>query len=112
MRQAGVLAAAGIVALEQMTERVAEDHQRAARLSEGLAAIAGIAVEQKPLATNMVFIHLEDDIPLDTRQVVSRLKEQGVLVGAVGSRRFRLVTHYWVDDRAVERTVEAFAKVL
>jgi len=112
MRQAGVLAAAGIVALEQMTGRVAEDHQRAARLSEGLAAIAGIAVEQKPLATNMVFIHLEDQVPLDTRQVVSRLKEQGVLVGAVGSRRFRLVTHYWVDDRAVERTVEAFAKVL
>lgn len=111
MRQAGVLAAAGIVALEQMTGRLVEDHTRAARLAEGLASIAGIMVEQKQRATNMVFIQLSDEIPLDTREIVLRLKELGVLVGAVGSRRFRLVTHYWVDDKAVERAVKAFARI-
>ena len=112
MRQAGVLAAAGIVALEQMTERVTEDHARAARLSQGLADVPGIVVEQKEHGTNMVFVRLSDEISMDAAAVVSRLKALGVLVGAVGSRRFRLVTHYWVDDLAVERTVAAFSEVL
>ena len=112
MRQAGVLAAAGIVALEQMTERLAEDHARADCLSKGLADVPGIVVEQKEHSTNMVFVGLADEISMDAEAVVSRLKALGVLVGAVGSRRFRLVTHYWVDDSAVERTVAAFSKVL
>ena len=112
MRQVGVLAAAGIVALEQMTGRLAEDHLRAARLSEGLAAISGVEVEQKALSTNMVFVRLAEEVPADSAEVEARLKDRGILVGAVGPRRFRLVTHYWIDDAAVERTVEAFSKVI
>ena len=112
MRQVGVLAAAGIVALEQMTGRLAEDHLRAARLSEGLAAISGVEVEQKALSTNMVFVRLAEEVPADSTEVEARLKDRGILVGAVGPRRFRLVTHYWIDDAAVERTVEAFSKVI
>ncbi len=112
MRQVGVLAAAGIVALEQMTGRLAEDHLRATRLSDGLAAISGVEVEQKALSTNMVFVRLAEGVPTDSTKVEARLKDRGILVGAVGPRRFRLVTHYWIDDAAVERTVEAFSKVI
>jgi threonine aldolase len=111
MRQAGILAAAGIVALETMTERLAEDHRRAQRLAEGLAALPGVVAPPRP-QTNMVFIELAESVSLGTREVTERLAQHGVRVGAVGSRRFRLVTHYWIDDAAVERTVQVFSEVL
>ncbi len=111
MRQAGVLAAAGIVALETMIDRLAEDHSRARRLAEGLAAIPGLVLDGVP-PTNMVFLGLADEVPADAREVAGLLKSRGVLVGAVSERRFRLVTHYWIDDAAVDRSVEAFAQML
>jgi threonine aldolase len=111
MRQAGVLAAAGIVALETMIDRLAEDHARARRLAKGLAAIPGLAVDGVP-QTNMVFVSLVDGVPADAEQVVERLSGLGVKVGDVAERRFRLVTHYWIDDAAVDRAVEAFAQVM
>jgi threonine aldolase len=112
MRQAGVLAAAGIIALEQMVDRLAEDHARAKMLASGLAGISGLQVERESPPTNMVFAALEEGSPLTAPQLAQRLLECGVKVGAVGSRRMRLVTHYWIDDSAVERTVEAFQRVL
>ena len=112
MRQAGVLAAAGIVALETMIERLAEDHERARKLADGLARIPGLAIDARP-ATNMVFISLaEDTAPLTASQVVERLAERGVKIGKAGHNTFRLVTHYWIDDEAVERAVAAFGEVL
>jgi hypothetical protein len=60
----------------------------------------------------MIFVGLTDEVPLTTEQVVQHLDNHGVKVGAVASRRFRLVTHYWIDDLAVERTAEAFNQVL
>ncbi len=112
MRQAGVLAAAGIVALETMIERLAEDHERARKLADGLARIPGLVIDAGP-ATNMVFISLaEDTAPLTASQVVERLAERGVKIGKAGHNTFRLVTHYWIDDEAVERAVAAFGEVL
>ena len=111
MRQAGMLAAAGIVALEQMVDRLEEDHCRAKNLAQGLANIPGLRVEQMP-PTNMVFAALDDSLGLTAAQVSQRLLEHRVKVGAVAARRFRMVTHYWIDDEAVERTIEAFRKVL
>jgi threonine aldolase len=112
MRQAGVLAAAGIVALETMVDRLAEDHCRAQRLAEGLAAIPGLQLEHPVPPTNMVFARLDEQHPLSTRQVSDRLLERGVKVMVAGSRRFRMVLHYWVDDEGVEKTLEAFRQVL
>ncbi len=112
MRQAGILAAAGIVALETMVERLAEDHVRARRLAEGLADIPGLNLPLGMPATNMVFVAVEDSVPLSTREVAERLRARGVLVGVTGARQFRLVTHYWVDDAGVARAVEAFKTVL
>lgn len=112
MRQAGVLAAAGIVALEQMTDRLAEDHVRARCLAEGLAEIPGVQLAAGSPHTNMIFLSLDETIPSSTKDVAERLAEMGVLVGVVGSRSYRLVTHYWIDDAAVDRAIAAFRTVL
>ncbi|MDI6695512.1 MAG: low-specificity L-threonine aldolase [Anaerolineales bacterium] len=112
MRQAGVLAAAGIVALETMVERLAEDHARARRLAQGLSSVPGLILDAGTPHTNMVYLSLDETIPLSAEQVVERLAERGVKVGAVGPRQFRLVTHYWIDDEAVDDAVEAFGQVL
>lgn len=112
MRQAGILAAAGIVALEHMVNRLEEDHARAARLAEGLKNIPGMRLEHETPPTNMVFAALDDSVPASAGEVAQRLAKEGVLVGAVGPRRFRMVTHYWIDDTAVDRAVAAFGAVL
>ena len=112
MRQAGILAAAGIVALETMIDRLAEDHARAKRLAAGLAKIPGVILEPGTPHTNMIFLGLAESVSLDTKQFTERLAERSVKIGVASSRRFRLVTHYWIDDAAVERTVAAFAASL
>jgi threonine aldolase len=112
MRQAGVLAAAGIVALEQMVDRLGEDHARARRLAQGLAAIPGLVLDQGTPATNMVFLSLAPEVPMDAAQAAQELARLGVRVGVVSKRRFRLVTHYWIDDQSVEMAVQAFKEVL
>jgi threonine aldolase len=110
MRQAGVLAAAGLVALETMIERLAEDHRRARRLAEGLARLPGIEMEPGTPYTNMIFFRLSDDCPVTYQELGRRMAEQGIIIDAW--KRTRLVTHYWIDDEAVERTLAAFGEIL
>jgi threonine aldolase len=111
MRQAGVLAAAGLISLEKMTGRLGQDHARAKILFEGLKQVRGIKLDASP-ASNMVYFDLLDEVPLSVHQVVDEMKKHGVLVDWAGPRRFRLVTHYWVDDAGVDKTLKAFAQVL
>jgi threonine aldolase len=112
MRQAGVIAAAGIVAMESMIDRLAEDHARAKALARGLAAIPGVQIISGQPASNMVFVELDEAVPVDAAQVAAALAKKGVKVGTIGTRRFRLVTHYWIDDTAVNSAVKAFEEVL
>jgi threonine aldolase len=112
MRQAGILAAAGIVALESMVDRLADDHVRAAYLARSLSGISGLILSPDAPATNMVYFGLADTIRLSTDQIEKKLEEHGVLAHASGPRRFRLVTHYWIDDQAVDQTVAAFSTIL
>jgi threonine aldolase len=112
MRQAGVLAAAGIVALEEMVDRLAEDHRRATVLADGLSRLPGLVVQKKEHSTNMVFAHLADEVPFSAAQVAEKMKAEGVLVQPAGPRLFRMVLHYWIDDAAVEKTAASFRKVL
>jgi threonine aldolase len=112
MRQAGILAAAGIVALETMVDRLADDHLRARKLADGLRQVKALELDAGTPATNMVFVTLSADIPMNARQVAAKLKEQGVLVGVVAERRFRLVTHYWIDDEGVNAAVQAFSTTI
>ena len=110
MRQAGVLAAAGIVALEQMADRVGEDHIRAKRLAEGLAEIPG--VEVSPVMSNILYFRLAQDVSKMSDEVVAELAERGVRVMGRLDGRFRLVTHYWISDEDVETTIEAVRAVI
>jgi threonine aldolase len=112
MRQAGVLAAAGVVALESMVDRLVEDHAHARRLAETLGVLPGLALDTGMPATNMVFLSLTESVPFSAAETALRLKQAGVLVSAVGPRRFRLVTHYWVTAEDVEKVAPAFNKAL
>jgi threonine aldolase len=112
MRQAGVLAAAGIVALETMIERLEEDHIRAKNLAQGLATVPGLVLDPGIPDTNMVFLSLNDEMPLSASEVAARLKERGVLAGVVTNRRFRLVTHYWIEDSDIDQAIVGFQEVM
>jgi threonine aldolase len=112
MRQAGILAAAGIVALESMVDRLAEDHTRAASLAAGLKNNPGIILDAGTPATNMIFFTLADTVRLSTEQIENKMKERGILISASGPRRIRLVTHIWIDDTGVEKTIAALQEVL
>lgn len=111
MRQAGVVAAAGIVALKTMTTRLIEDHRRARKLAQGLAKVPGIKLDKGAPATNMVFFDLAAETPT-ALEIQKVLKRKGILVSASGVRRFRMVTHYWIDDQAVGQAVSAFSEAL
>ena len=110
MRQAGVIAAAGIVALETMTDRLSEDHARARRLAAALKDLPEIQLETDPPATNMVYFSLGGGVPLDGAGMERALANEGILIHPVGPRRIRLVLHYWIDDDDVGRTVDAFRR--
>jgi threonine aldolase len=112
LRQSGILAAAGIVALEKMVDRLKEDHMRAKRLADGLGNIPGIILDAGTATTNMVFLSISGQLAFSTQQITARLEKLGVRVGIVGERRFRLVTHYWIEDEDVNQTLKAFGTVL
>jgi threonine aldolase len=102
MRQAGVLAAAGIVALSQMVERLADDHAHAKLLADGLAQIPGIVVQPELVKTNMLFFELADSLALMPETFVQRLRDEANIWLSSGyARRFRAVTHYWIQEADV-----------
>jgi threonine aldolase len=112
MRQAGVLAAAGIVSLEDIVPRLKADHLRAQNLASGLANIPDLILNPQRPPSNMVYLQLGEAIPFDAAKVSQHLMDAGILVGTVGARQFRLVTHYWIDDEAVEVTIRTFEYIL
>ena len=112
MRQVGIIAAAGIISLEKMTKRLGEDHQRAKRMADGLNNIPGIVLDKGTPHTNMIYFNMADHVPFDEKVVCEKMSNYGVLVDWARPRRFRLVTHYWIDDHAVGKTIEAFREVL
>lgn len=112
MRQVGVVAAAGIISLERMTKRLTEDHARAKKLADGLRQVNGLSVDQNSPYTNMVYLNLSEDVQTNAQVITQKIKDFGVLVDPESARRFRLVTHYWIDDPAVEKTIAAFRKAL
>lgn len=112
MRQAGIIAAAGLVALEQMAPRLVKDHERARNLAADLAAISGIEVLNPEPQSNMVYIRFDAASGRESASVAASLAEQGIKVVPRSETDMRLVTHYWIDDQAVLRTVEAFRAAL
>lgn len=104
MRQAGILAAAGILALTEMVDRLAEDHANARYLAEGLNALGGYRVDLDSVETNMVVCHLTGS-RRDAAAEVERWREAGILVNAIGPSTLRLVTHKDVDRADVEEAL-------
>jgi threonine aldolase len=112
MRQAGVIAAAGIVAIEDMTARLHEDHATAQQLAEGLTAIEEVTLESPP-HTNMVFFRLREGAPLTGGQLSDRLRdEHGILLDGGYGSSFRAVTHYWVSPADITATLGAIKHCL
>ncbi len=110
MRQAGVLAAAGIVALEQVADRLGEDHVRAKRLAEGLSGIPG--VEVFPVASNILYFRLAEGVAKTPEAVLEGLAERGVWALGRLDGRFRMVTHHWISDEDVKVAIEALRAVM
>lgn len=109
MRQVGILAAAGLIALKEMTGRLAEDHANARYLANKLAQIPGIRVDMSALDINMVFFVVPEG--LDGAAFAAALRAYGVLVNPPEAGQCRLVTHYWIDRRAIDVAVKAVAEV-
>lgn len=112
MRQAGIIAAAGIVSLQKMTRRLGEDHARARNLAEGLSETPGIQVDPGSPATNMIYFNLVDGTAMTGPKMEAAMQRHGVLIHSVDERRIRVVTHYWIDDTAAERAAAAFRQVM
>jgi threonine aldolase len=112
MRQVGVIAAAGLISLDKMTTRLGDDHTHAKKLAEGLRQIDGIVLDEGSPYTNMIYFNLAGSVRMNAPQVAEKMKDFGVLVDPDDWRRFRLVTHYWIDDDAVEKSILAFKKAL
>ena len=111
MRQVGVIAAAGIVALDEMIDRLAEDHRRAEILTAGLREIPAIQLLPNTPQTNMVYFKLSTDSPMDLPTLIRSFADQGIRIGG-RNNEFRLVTHYWITDAAVEKTIKLFKQFL
>jgi threonine aldolase len=112
MRQAGIIAAAGLFALDHIRPRLAEDHRRAKQLAEELSRLPGLELDPPFPSTNMVYCNLTSEVVASGEKVAEDLKAMGVLIGQTGSRRYRMVTHLWIEDQHIPRVVEAFQEVL
>jgi len=111
MRQAGIIAAAGIVALEQMVDRLAEDHTNARRLAEGLAEIPGLAINLDRVQTNIVIFELTSD-RLTPAELEARLGERGVKLLTIGGRGLRAVIHYGIEADDIEVALAVVREVM
>jgi threonine aldolase len=107
MRQAGVLAAAGLYALDNHVERLAEDHEHARMLAAGIAELAAVKIDPERVETNIVICEVAD-----APAVVAALEERNVRICALGPRLLRMVTHLDVDRAGIERALSAFSAAL
>jgi len=111
MRQAGILAAAGIVAIENMVERLEDDHKNARILGEGLANISGIEVDLETIQTNMVYFDLQES-GMDTYQFLPKLSKYNILGSPRPPTKVRLVTHYGISEEDIYATIKAIKEIV
>jgi len=109
MRQAGVIAATGLIALETMVDRLAEDHSNARTLAEGLAELPGVTCDLSRVQTNLVFIDLHK---MSSARFEAECRNRGLLGGATGPHRFRFVTHYGITSEDIQSTLKVCEEIL
>jgi threonine aldolase len=111
MRQTGIIAAAGVVALDEMVARLKEDHSNARDLAEGIAQIPGLSIDSTVVKTNILYFDLvESRLPAD--EFIQRAGLKGIKFLATGPSRFRMVTHYGIEPADVDEALEVLASVM
>jgi threonine aldolase len=111
MRQAGVIAAAALYALDNMVERLEDDHRLARKLAHGLATIRGIDLDPACVQTNIIIFSVK---PSGSRSstILARMAAHGVLADALDNHRIRVVTHYGIEDAHVDRALASIASAM
>jgi threonine aldolase len=112
MRQAGVIAAAGVVALETMPQRLAADHANARLLAESLATVPGLRVDLERVRSNMVYFDVADDVPLDAAELCRRASAGQVRMLPTAARRIRAVLHCWVSRDEVFQAADVIRNAM
>jgi threonine aldolase len=108
MRQAGIFAVSGLVALDEMVDRLKDDHANARRLAEGISEIDGLSVDLNHVKTNIVYAELTDDNK-NPDEVVTAMGDRGVQFFAVGPARIRMVANRGVDGDGIEKAIKEFS---
>jgi threonine aldolase len=111
MRQAGVLAAAGIVALNEMVERLAEDHANARKLADGLSQMPGLIIDPDLIKTDIVYFEVKRD-DMAVEDLIKQLADQGVRMLPVGPSRIRAVTNYHITSDDIDYVLDRFSQIL
>jgi len=111
MRQAGIIAAAGIVALETMVDRLQEDHTNARLLADGIANLSGIVLDPETIKTNIIYFDMDDNA-IESADFLTVLAAKGIQFFDTGPRRFRMVTHYGITAEDILYTIDAFKQTL
>lgn len=109
MRQVGIIAAAGLVALDTMIDRLAEDHTNAKKLAKGLSSISGISIDPERVPTNIVIFEVTKG---SATELLKKLEGQGVRGSFNGSRRIRFVTHHGITSKDIDLALKAIAQVM
>ena len=111
MRQAGIIAAAGIIALDKMIERLSDDHKNARLLAEGLSKIEGIKIDLETVQTNMVYIDFSA-LGINASRFIKELWNERILVSPISVKRFRFVTHYGINHDDICYTIDKIKKII
>ena len=111
MRQAGIIAAAGIVALETMVDRLQEDHTNARLLADGIADLPDVVLDPESIKTNIIYFDMDDNA-VESADFLAALSTKGIQFFDTGPRRFRMVTHYGITVEDILYTIDAFKQTL
>ena len=111
MRQCGIIAAAGITALDEMVDRIADDHANAQRLAQGIARIPGLFIEPERVQTNIVYFDIVSR-QIKTEELLSQLGNKGIKILLLGPSRFRAVTHYGINAEDIDFTLSALGEIM
>ena len=111
MRQAGIIAAAGIVSLEKMVIQLKNDHENAQQLAHGISNIEELSLNKKYVKTNIIYFELNSS-KITGSQLVTEMDNKGVKFFETSQNRFRLVTHYGITPDCVKKTLQSFREVL
>lgn len=111
MRQCGIISAAGITALEEMVDRIVEDHENAQHLAKGIAQISGLSIDLERIQTNIVYFDLVSQ-KIKAEELVSQLGDKGIKILNLGPSRFRAVTHYGISAEDIDLTLTVLGGIM